>query len=62
MGIIVGVNLYKQNGKEYIEIDVPSYSIETVPVKAFITIGAAVATDFDWTRLGNFLDAQAWCY
>ena len=27
MGIIVGVNLYEQNGKEYIEVDVPSYPI-----------------------------------
>lgn len=27
MGIIVGVNLYEENGKEYIEIDVPSYPI-----------------------------------
>ena len=27
MGIIVGVNLLEQNGKEYIEIDVPSYPI-----------------------------------
>ena len=27
MGIIVGVNLYDKNGKEYIEIDVPSYPI-----------------------------------
>lgn len=27
MGIIVGVNLYETNGKEYIEIDVPTYPI-----------------------------------
>lgn len=27
MGIIVGVNLYEQNEKEYIEINVPSYPI-----------------------------------
>lgn len=27
MGIIVGVNLYEENGKEYIEIDVPTYPI-----------------------------------
>lgn len=27
MGIIVGVNLYEEDGKEYIEIDVPAYPI-----------------------------------
>lgn len=27
MGIIVGVNLYEEGGKEYIEIDVPAYPI-----------------------------------
>ena len=27
LGIIVGVNLHEENGKEYIEIDVPSYPI-----------------------------------
>ena len=27
MGIIVGVNLYESDDKEYIEIDVPTYPI-----------------------------------
>ncbi len=34
MGIIVGVNLYEEDGKEYIEIDVPARAIADSPLRA----------------------------
>ena len=61
MGIIVGVNLYEQNGKEYIEVYVPSYPIGITCKGVYYLSKRQHTADIDWSRFRGIFDAQTWC-
>lgn len=57
MGIDVGVNLYEENGKEYIEIDVPSYPIGIPCKRVYYYRSGSSRQISNRFRVGNLFDA-----
>ena len=61
MGIIVGVNLLTEGGKEYIEIDVPSFIFGRNLLQGSISLSERKhKTGSDRSRPGSFPVEKAW--
>ena len=61
MGIIVGVNLLDEDGKEYIEIDVPPYPIGISCKGVYYYRSGSTPADSDRPGAGSLPHAQAGC-
>ncbi len=63
MGIIVGVNLIKDNnGVDYLEIDVPAYPIGISCKGIYYYRSGSTKQILSGPALETFFVAQAWCY